>query len=581
MSGIAGVIGGNADTATVQRMIGALRHRGPDEEGVWFEQGAGLGHALLSTRERSAAGRQPMELGPLIAVFDGNIYNYGELRAGLDSLLGTNSDVEVLLHLYRQHGDRCVERLRGMFAFAIWDRSCHRLFAARDQLGIKPLHYVMRGGTLAFASELGALKSTDGETIDRTAVFDYMTYGYVPAPKTIYRGMHKLPPANSMVLEDGRLRVQRYWTASMNATIGDIRVAAEQLDALLREIVGWQFVPDVPTGIFLSGGIDSAILAYYAGRVPTFTLGKDNSAKSEIAAARRVATHLGTDHHEIVANPADLRTAVDTVARCFGEPFADNAAWSNFLIARLAREHVTVALSGEGGDEMFGRYDKRWKLQRDRPGSRAVLARILSHVLPPTSKHARSLFRRADTGIAAAGARTAGLVVPALNALLDPSLLDPDYDRLWSLRPFWRDDLHPAKRLSWLDLHSELPDRQLTKLDRTSMAHSLEVRPPLLDHRLVEFAFSLSPALLVNPSAGLGKLVPRELMKARLPPGHLDRPKSGFGLPVRRWIAEDDAYVAQAARTLMDAKILRKPFEPDFDRAWLMLVLARWLQVNG
>lgn len=581
MSGIAGVIGEHADSAAVQRITGALRHRGPDDEGVWVEHGAGLGHTLLSTRERSAAGRQPMELGPLVAVFDGAIYNHGELRAELGDLLRTHSDAEVLLHLYRLYGDRCVERMCGMFAFAIWDRGSRRLFAARDRLGIKPFHYVLRNGTFAFASELGALKSFGGEAIDRTAVFDYMTYGYVPSPKTIYAGVHKLPPANSMVLEDGRLHVQRYWTASMNATIGDMEVATERLDVLLRESIACQFVSGVPTGVFLSGGIDSAILAYYAGQVPTFTLGRDDSAKSEAAAARRVATHLGTDHHEIVASPADLRTAVDSVARCFGEPFADNAAWSNYLISRLAREHVKVALSGEGGDEMFGRYDKRWKLQRDRPGGRAVLARMLSHLLPPTGKHARSLFRRADTGIAAAGARTAGLVVPASNALLDPGLVDRDYDRLWSLRPFWRDDLHPAKRLSWLDLHTELPDRQLTKLDRTSMAHSLEVRPPLLDHRLVEFAFSLSPQLLVDPSAHRGKLVLRELMKSRLPPGHLDRPKSGFGLPVRRWIAEDAGYVAQASRTLMDAKILRKPFDPGFDRAWLMLVLARWLQLNG
>ena len=577
MCGIAGMIGPGADVAVVERMAAVLRHRGPDDMGVWGEPGAALAHTRLSVIDLTPGGHQPMRLGALSIVYNGEIYNYRELRARLPGPFLSNSDTEVLLHLYREHGDRCVEFLQGMFAFAIWDGDRRRLFAARDHLGIKPFHYSMRGDTLVFASELGALREAREGRIDRTAVVDYMTYGYVPSPKTIFEGMAKLPPAHTLVLEDGGLRVQRYWSAAVGAVIDEMPAAVERLDALLREIVPSQLVSDVPIGVFLSGGMDSATITYYAGQVSTFTLGLDNPAKSEAAAARSVAAHLGTDHHETFADSGDLHTAVDTVARCFGEPFADNAAWSSWLVSKKAREQVTVALSGEGGDELFGGYERYWKLQQ---GSFPVLGPILSRLLAPSGKLARSVHRRSVAGIEAAAARTGGLVGPAMEELLVPGLVPEGYDRLWSFRPYWRDDLHPTEQLRWLELNTALPDRLLTKVDRTSMAHALEVRPPLLDHRLVEFAFSLSPKLLVDARAGRGKLVLRELMNARLPPGHLDRPKSGFGLPVRRWIAEDTAYVAQASRTLMDAKMLRKPFEPGFDRAWLMLVLARWLQLN-
>ena len=578
MCGIAGLIGSKADAATVQRIADQQRHRGPDDIGVWFEEGAALAHTRLSILDLSAAGHQPMHLGPLTIVYNGEIYNYRELRARLPGPFLSNSDTEVLLHLYREHGDRCIEHLQGMFAFAIWDSARHRLFAARDHLGIKPFHYCMKDGTLAFASEVGPLKAACGGAIDRTSIVDYMTYGYIPSPKTIYGDISKLPPAHTLVLENAKLQVQRYWSAAVDPTIDDMTVAVERLDGLLREIVPSQLVSDVPIGVFLSGGMDSATITYYAGKVSTFTLGLDDPAKSEAAAARSVAQLLGTDHHEITASSGDLRTAVDTVARCFGEPFADNAAWSSYLISKLAREHVTVALSGEGGDELFGGYERYWKLQR---GGIHSLGNVLSRLLKPTSKLARSMYRRTATGMAAAAARTGGLVEPAIEALLDPGLIEPGYDRLWSFRQFWREDLHPTQRLRWLDLNTALPDRLLTKVERTSMAHSLEVRPPLLDHRLVEFAFSLSPKLLVDARAGRGKLVLRKLMRERLPPGHLERPKQGFGLPIKRWLMHDQEFIAEASRTLMDAGILRKPVDHTFDRAWLMLVLARWLQLNG
>ena len=577
MCGIAGVIGPGTTPATVEAMTARLHHRGPDDRGLWHEGEACLGHTRLSIIDLSPAGHQPMELDELVITYNGEIYNYRELRARLPGPFRSESDTEVLLHLYREYGEDCVRHLQGMFAFAIWDRRRRRLFGARDHLGVKPFHYAQGPQGFAFASELDALRAAVPAAVDPTAIVDYLGYGYVPTPKTIYAGLRKLPPAHAFVLEEGQMRSWRYWTPPCEPTITEMPAAVQQADAWLREIVPSQLVSDVPIGLFLSGGMDSATIAAYAGHIRSFTLGFEDRSVSEADAARSVAAHLGTEHRELTANASDVRTAVDAVARSFGEPFGDNAAWSSYLVSQLAREHVTVALSGEGGDELFGGYKRYWTLQRPRP---TALAAALQRVAPATSRIGRSLAKRAAQGLDAAAMRGAGIVGPSLDAILDPRLLDPDYDRLWSYRQYWRDDLHPTVRLRWMDLHTTLPDALLTKVDRSSMAHSLEVRPPLLDHRLVEFAFSLHPALLVDAGAGKGKLVLRELMGGRLPPGHLDRPKKGFGLPIRRWLRQDPGYVQRAMSTLVDAHILRRPVDHGFDKAWLLLVLARWLELH-
>jgi len=567
MCGIAGMIGEQAGADVVREMTALQRHRGPDDRGLWSEPGVALGHARLSILDLSPAGHQPMELGRLVIVYNGEIYNFRELRATLAGPFHSNSDTEVLLHLYREHGDRCVEMLSGMFAFAIWDRARRRLFAARDHVGIKPFHYAHSPGMFAFASELGALRHATAGEIDRTAVVDYLNYGYVPAPKTIYRGMHKLPAAHTLVLEDGELRIRRFWSPPLETRVRDMRAAVDGLDALLKEAVPAQLVSDVPVGVFLSGGLDSATTAFYAGKVRTFTLGFDDPSMSEVEAARSAASHLGTEHHEIFATSSDVRRAVDTVTQCYGEPFGDNAAWSNYVVSQLARQQVTVALSGDGGDELFGGYGRYWK--RPRRGRRVL------------SALGRLIDRQSADADPPMPARAGGLDLPGIEPLLHPSLVDPEYDWLWHYRQYWRSDLSPAVRLRWLDLNTSLPDRMLTKVERASMAHSLEVRPPLLDHRVVEFAFTLSPELLVDPVARRGKLVLRELMRRRLPKGHLDAPKKGFGLPIERWLAEDPAIVAEASRTLMDWEILRRPIPDRFAKPWGLLVLARWLELHG
>ena len=577
MCGIAGLVGAGADEALVRRMNVALHHRGPDSSGVHGEPGVALGHTRLAIIDLSPGGHQPMEFGDYVITFNGEIYNFHELKATLPGPFRSASDTEVLLHLYAQDGARCVERLEGMFAFAIWDRRRRTLFAARDRLGMKPFYYGLRGATLAFASELKALLLDGAPAKDLTALRDYFTYGYVPAPKTAYRGLCKLPAAHTLTYADGRLTVARYWQPSPEIRIRDPLVAVEALDELLGRVIRAHTLADVPVGVFLSGGLDSATLTYYLDRPKTFTLGFDVAARSEVDAAAAVARHFATEHATETASAGDLDAALAVMPALFDEPFADSAAWSNYLIARAARRKVTVALSGEGGDELFCGYPRYWQ----DVGRAGYLARLLASILPPLSAFGQSMERRAHDGLVGYAARVSQLTRPQRPALLHPRLVASGYDDLWFYRAHWREDLAPVQRMRWLDLHTNLAEGLLTKVDRSSMAHSLEVRPPLLDHRLVEFALSVDPALWVDRARGEGKGVLRRLMGPRLPAGHLERPKSGFGLPVRRWIRQNPGLVTSASARLLDAGILRRPIPADFRRTFALLSFDRWLTASG
>jgi len=325
--------------------------------------------------------------------------------------------------------------------------------------------------------------------------------------------------------------------------------------------------------VFLSGGIDSALTASYLDRPRTYTLGFDARARSEVDAARRVAVHLGTQHTEMLAQAADIGTALDAMPGLFDEPFGDSAAWSNYLVSQFARREVKVALSGEGGDEIFCGYPRYWS----NIGSRSSpLIRALAASLPPLSRLGQSMQRRSLVGLPGYAAALGGLTAVQVNALLAPGWRAADYDYLWFYRQFWRDDLSPLVQLRWLDLHTDLPEGLLTKVDRTSMAHSLEVRPPLLDHRLVEFLLSVDPSLLIDRAGRRGKLLVRELLAPRLPPGHLDRPKSGFGLPVRSWLKRHPQLLRDAVARLRERGVLQCSVGSEFRRAWFLLVLDRW-----
>ncbi len=553
-------------------MAQRLRHRGPDGAGV------ALAHRRLAILDLSECAHQPMVFGSQVLTYNGEIYNHEKLRVDLAGPWQSSGDTEVLVHLLAQHGAPALDRLVGMFAFASWDTRERRLLLARDRIGIKPLYYQLLPDGIAFASELKALLVLGRPEIDPSAVRDYLFHGYVPAPKTIYRGIAKLPAGHTLTWQDGRVTIERYWNPSISIverSAGDI---VSELDALLRDVVPAHTLSDVPVGVFLSGGIDSALTAYYLDVPRTYTLGFDAGARSEADAARSAAQHLRTEHTEMTAPEADFAGALDRMPALFDEPFGDSAAWSNYLIAQFARREVKVALSGEGGDEIFCGYPRYWS----RIGARSTLFnRSLARYLPPLSRFASSMQRHAYVGLPAYAAALGGMTARQIDSLLAPQWREPEYDYLWFYRQYWREDLGSLAQLRWLDLNTDLAEGLLTKVDRTSMAHSLEVRPPLLDHRLVEFMLRVDPKGLVDQRRRRGKLLVRQLMQPRLPEGHLERPKSGFGLPVHRWLRRHPQILRDAVGRLRDRGIVRRSVGSEFRRAWYLLVLDRWFAAFG
>ncbi len=578
MCGIVGIIGSRASGETVQIMAQRLRHRGPDGEGIWTAPGAALGHRRLAIQDLTDCGRQPMLLGPLALTYNGEIYNHAPLRRGLQGPWHSTGDTETLLHLLAEQGTAGLQSLAGMFALALWDGAARRLLLVRDRLGIKPLYYRLLPDGLAFASELKALLVLGQPPIDRSAVRDFLFHGYIPAPKTIYEGIAKLPAGHTLTWEEGRVNIERYWRPSPALTARSETETVQRLDELLREVVPEHTLSDVPVGVFLSGGIDSALTAYYLQGSRTYSLGFDARTRSELDAARSAAQHLATVHTEMTAPTADFAAALDAIPQLFDEPFGDSAAWSNYLIAEFARREVTVALSGEGGDEIFCGYPRYWS---NVGGRSNLLNRTLAGVLPPLSRLASSMQRHAAVGLPAFAVALGGLAHAQVDALLAAEWQEPGYDYHWFYRQFWRPELDPLVQLRWLDLNTDLAEGLLTKVDRTSMAHSLEVRPPLLDHRLVEFMLSVDPSLLVDRRRRRGKLLVRRLMEPRLPPGHLNRPKSGFGLPVHRWLIRHPGILREAVGRLMARGVLRRPVSTEFRRAWYVLVLDRWFTAFG
>ncbi len=579
MCGIVGIVGRPPeDPAVIERMTAMLGHRGPDDSGVWRSPAAHIGHTRLSILDLSAAGHQPMALGELVLSYNGEIYNFHALRDALPGPFVSDSDTEVVLHAHREHGDAAVESFHGMFAYALWDEQRRRLFAARDRLGIKPLYYRPLDGGLAFASEITPLLELGRPEIDLGALADYLTYGYVPTPKTAWHGIFKLAAAETLAWRDGELRTSRYWRPEPRIELVDMAAAVEQLDELLARVVPEHSLSDVPVGVFLSGGIDSATVTSYLGKASTFTLGQPEARRDEAPAARRVARHLGTEHREEVAAVPDLGDAIDTMVSVFGEPFGDSAALSVWLLSRFTSRHVKVALSGEGGDEIFCGYRWYGPAMSD-PAS--GLRRLLARLTPTFSSTGRSSQRRGAAGLERYASFLGVFTPRQARALTGPLLAEhAEADPLWHFRRHWRPELPLHQRLQWSDLHTYLPDDLLPKVDRASMAFSLEVRPPLLDHRLVEWALGLGGALQRDPVTDRGKLVLRRLVAPRLPPGHHHRPKRGFNLAIRSWVRRRPGMLRGALARLAANGLIRKPpiFRPNNEQTWSLLVLDRWLR---
>jgi asparagine synthase (glutamine-hydrolysing) len=552
--GFAGLPGLDAEhQATLRAMCAAIVHRGPNEEGRFHTPDVSLGMRRLSVMD-PAMGQQPMgnEDGSIQLVFNGEIYNHRQLRDELRArghTLATSSDTEVIVHLYEEMGDDVVHSLRGMFAFALWDARRHRLLIARDRLGIKPLYYWAQDDGLAFASELRSLLTMPDFTprVSVDAIAQYLTFGYVPETHCIFDGVRKLPPGHRLTWEPkGGTRLDRFWTPlqPVRESISDAE-AIEELRALLRESVGLHLEADVPLGAFLSGGIDSStVVAQMAqlvpGRVKTFSIGFEEASHNEAPHAAQVAREIGTEHTELIVRP-DADSLIDSVITGFDEPFGDSSALPTFLVSQMAREHVTVALSGDGGDELFGGYTRYAELlsRRELPATmRRVLARVAEH-LPQSARGRNRLLdmtrtiegRYAATVAAPARAREGGMVSPALADRIPPmdALLGAAF------APVAGRDL--LGQMTAVDLVTYLPGDILTKVDRMSMSVSLEARVPLLDHKVVEFAMTLPSRL--KQRNGVGKWVLREAICGLVPARVLAHPKHGFGVPLGRWFREE------------------------------------------
>lgn len=625
MCGFAGFIMGAALSAESGRMLrkmtDAIAHRGPDDSGVWMDEEAGvaLGHRRLAIIDLSAAGHQPMvsRSGRFVIIYNGEIYNFRALRSELEALAVApnwrgHSDTEVLLAAIEHWGIReTLARLNGMFAFAVWDRETRELTLARDRLGEKPLYYGRCGGTFLFGSELKALQAHAdfSAEVDREALTLFLRHNYVPAPHSIWRGISKLPPAHFVeVSEHGRLvgEPRPYWDFPEKAREGaaeplpDEPGLIDRLEALLKEAVALRMEADVPLGAFLSGGIDSSTIvalmqAQSSRPVRTFTIGFDEKGFNEADHARAVARHLGTDHTELYATPKDALALVPRLPRIWDEPFADSSQIPTYLVSELTRRHVTVSLSGDAGDELFGGYNRYflgmriWNALGWAPlGGRRLLARALAapalgraaaaSLAPFPRYRTLNIADRLPKVADIVGERTPqGLYRRLVSHAKDPASLvlggSEPATLLSEPAPDFRDF---RQTMMYLDTLTYLPDDILAKVDRASMAVSLESRVPFLDHRVVEFAWRLPVSAKIRN--GTGKRILREVLYRYVPQRLMERPKMGFGVPIDTWLVGP---LRDWAESLLDERRLQVEgfFDPaPIRRMWLEHVSGqrRW-----
>jgi asparagine synthase (glutamine-hydrolysing) len=557
MCGIAGIVrwdGRPARQDEIDAMCGALVHRGPDDEGTYVSGGVAIGMRRLSIIDL-AHGQQPIanEDGSVQVVFNGEIYNYRELRRHLESrghTLRTCSDTETIVHLYEDYGPGCVDWLRGMFAFAIWDQRQRQILIARDRLGIKPLYYVERKRELLFASEVKALLALPGveRAISWPAVSHLFSFLATPADQSIVRDVRKLEPAHVGMSRDGAsFRAARYWDVQFkpNERASESELV-EQLRARLEESVTLHQISDVTVGAFLSGGIDSSAVVATMARVgnqpiKTFSVGFKDAAFDELAHARQVSRECGTEHYELVLEP-DVVPALEDFAWHLDEPFGDASAIPTFMVSKLAAEHVKVVLSGDGGDELFAGYDKYVVEGRERafdrlPAPLRRMAGTLGSIMPDGMRGRRFLRHLALDGPRRYLDASTLFATDAQLRLFNPDVLaamdgyDPSSAALRQLSH--GEDWMSAAQYS--DLHSYLPLDILTKVDRMTMAHSLEARPPLLDHELVEFAATIPTRYRLRPD-GTTKYLFKQALRGVLPDAIIDRRKQGFAVPLDRWL---------------------------------------------
>ncbi len=606
------------------RALERQRHRGPDDSGLWRDDAVALGFNRLSIIDLSEFGHQPMQSpdGRYVIVFNGEIYNFPELRAALEAQgesFSGHSDTEVLLRVFMREGfARCLTRLRGMFAFAVWDRQSGSLSLARDRLGVKPLVYAETDAGVAFASEIATLFRVNQDLSrapDPAAIDHYLTFQYIPAPLSGFRAVRKLPPAHAMIVRAGKVeRVWRYWDIDFSARSSlSFADACEALREKFLEATRIRLVSDVPLGAFLSGGVDSSITVAAMARlaaepVKTYAIGFEDERFNELPYAREVARHLGTDHHEMTVQPAAVDLLPQLVEH-LGEPMADNSVMPTYYVSAFARKSVTVALTGDGGDEVFAGYRRFYHMRRAEAlgkwgltplwrGSRR-LTLALENLTHPGRARRRFPASRADEMLDLAGAGRYKHLLAFYTDSEKRSLETPEFARAaggagtsdYLERALARAAAaDPLNRWLYVDQSTYLPEDILFKVDVASMANSLECRSPFLDHQLIEFACSLPGAYKLT-RAGRHKHILKEAFKEWLPPGFMQRQKKGFSVPLAQWIRNDFGPILR--ERLVAQKTLAPWFRQDVvermvdehisgrgahsNRLWSLLVLSQWV----
>ena len=644
MCGICGIIDYDSlpvSQELLKKMCRSFSYRGPDDEGVYISEqtvgqgqkiSVGLGHKRLSIIDLSAAGHQPMsnEDGSVWIVYNGETYNFKEQRAELQAkghAFKSHTDTEVILHLYEEEGPNCVHRLNGMFSFAIWDEKRARLWLCRDRIGIKPLVYYWDGKHFVFASEIKAVLSDPviPRELDYDALLLYLAFNYVPAPYTIFRGIRKLEPGHSLILENGRLEIDKYWDvpqdqgfhASPSSFMGQEELIKESLYEHLSEAVRKRMIADVPLGAFLSGGIDSSIIVGLMSRhasrpVKTFSIGfKDDKLFDETHYAREAARLFKTDHHEFKLTYRDMLDALPDVLSTFDEPFADSSAIPTYIVSRETKRHVTVALSGDGGDELFAGYrsylGEYWynrymmipAILRD-----GLIEKVFQTL--PDSRDARVMeyIRRVKKFIGSTKGdfheRVMSLKEVFPREFRHDLLLTKGFGRNVSerdlpleivksrLSSYHGDQIN---KILYSDLKDSLPGDMLNKVDWMSMKNSLEVRVPFLDHNVVEFAFKISGSMKLRK--GKTKYLLKETFKDLLPPSLYNRPKAGFEIPISRWLKTDlrfliDKFLAEERikdQGIFEYKVIEKLIQDLLanrrDTSWMLwnlIVFESWYE---
>jgi len=593
MCGIAGIVHTDssrpADRGTIVRMTDAMAHRGPEAEGFFVHNQVALGHRRLRIIDLEG-GKQPLfnEDHSVVVVYNGEIFNFREVQAELEAKghqFRTHCDTEVIVHAYEEYGEQCPSKFRGMFAFAIFDLRANRLFLCRDRLGIKPLYYTFEQGTLLFASEVNALLRgmTQRPGIDRGLLDFYVSLGYVPGAQTLFEGIEKLLPGHTLTLEHGRPRISQYWDLEDRAPLDlTFDQAKEQFEGLLNESIRMRLMSDVPLGAFLSGGLDSSAVVACMSRmtrepVKTFSVGyADDPESSELGYARVVADHFKTDHHEFVLEPGDFFQSLDLLLSHTEEPVVESAAVALYHLSKLAKEHVTVILSGEGGDEILAGYPLYQIMPKvDR------LHSVLRHVPRPIIRMlARQLGKEkyvkyADWASSPLEHRYWGIssdVTPWIKSdMYDSALSDGRNDRVrdYFERLFNRlPSSSNLRRMTYVDLKTWLPDDLLLKADKMTMAASLELRVPLLDHKLLEFSTALPDSYRLRD--GQGKYLLKKVMESYLPQQIIYRKKRGFPVPVARWFRTE--LYARTAEILLDSRTLSRQY---FTRSYIERILSR------